>query len=289
MIGAVYMIAMAIFFALGAAMVREASLTVDHSLTVFFRYLIGLVFLLPIIHGDSRPNTSLLLHSQAWRWHIARGIFGFSAMYCYFYTLAHIPLAEAVLFIYAAPVFVPLLARVLLKEAMNTKAVYSTLLGLAGLLLLANPDRSELSHAHFIGLLSALFGALAFVSVRRLSTTDPAIRTVFFFTAIGTLLSATISVGINPEHSSGIAQLKIYDYTLLIGIGLVTTLAQWFMSKGYSYGPAAVLAPFSYFTIVFGGILGWFFWQEAPSLPFLSGTALVLAAAAINFKLPKSV
>ncbi len=280
------MLAMAVFFALGAAMVREASETVDHSITVFFRYLIGIAFLLPVIHGDSRPTNQLLFQSQAWRWHIARGLFGFSAMYCYFYTLAHIPLAEAVLFIYASPVFVPLLAKVLLQETLNTKAIYSALLGLAGLLLLANPERTELSHAHFVGLLSTFFGALAFVSVRRLSITDPPIRTVFFFTAIGTLLSIAVSLGTDIKQFSGIPQLSLYDLTLLVGIGLVTTLAQWLMSKGYSYGPAAALAPFSYFTIVFGGLLGWLLWQEAPSLPFILGTTFVLAAAAVNFRPP---
>lgn len=283
-IGACFMIAMALCFALGAALVREASLTIDHSLVVFFRYLIGLFFLLPILvlPGKSKePLTTTLFSSQAWSWHLARSLFGFGAMYCYFYTLAHIPLAEAVLFIYAAPVFVPALAHILLKEHINRRAIYAAVIGLIGLLFLANPSRTDLSHAHFSGLLSTLLGAAAFVSVRRLSLTDPAIRTVFLFTLLGTVLAVLTSSQSIIESAH---QLTSRDYSLLIGTGLVTTLAQWMMSKGYSYGPASVLAPFSYFTIVFGGILGWIIWQERPSLAFLAGTLLVLSAAAINIK-----
>lgn len=276
--GALFMLAMAACFALGAALVRAISTEVDQELVVFVRYLVGMFFLLPLL-ASSPVQT---LRTRVWHWHLLRGLCGFGALYCYFYALGHIPLAEAVLFVYAAPVFVPLLAKVILKEHSPPQTLWAALIGFAGILLLVNPARSDFSRAHLIGFAATLLGALAFICVRRLTHDSRASQIVFFFTLIGTALGALLLFG--SHTADAVENPTARQWLALVAIGALTTLAQWLMSKGYSYGPAASLAPFSYFTIVFGGLLGWWLWQEVPDWPFFAGTLLVLIAAGINLK-----
>ncbi len=102
--GAAMLALSALFFALMGGLIREASSTVNNETVVFFRNLVGVLFFLPLAltRGIGPLRTRRPLS------HLLRTTYGLGGMYCYFYALAHLPLTDAMLFSYAAPVFTPI-------------------------------------------------------------------------------------------------------------------------------------------------------------------------------------
>ena len=184
--GAALLALSALLFSLMGVFVREASLTVGNEVIVFFRNLVGVLFFLPLVLAKgfgplktSRPLT-----------HLKRTGYGLGAMYCFFYAIAHLPLADAMLFTYSAPVFTPVLAWLWLKEPLTRRMLALSLLGLAGVLLVSKPSGALFNPMSLVGLAASLLAASAFVSIREMSDSEPSYRIVFYFAFFSASLSA---------------------------------------------------------------------------------------------------
>ncbi len=245
----------------------------DNNALVFWRNLVGLLFLVPwLLHIWQQKNGFRELRTNMMRWHIARTAVGLTAMYLYFYSLVHFALADAMLFVYSAPVIVPLLAHWFLKEPITTRIYAVVLLGLAGVVLVLKPGGALFYWMAPVGLSCTLFTAFAFVFVRKLSVSEPPMRVVFYFT----LFSAVISLFpflFHPQWPD------MRGWVLLAGIGGVNTLAQWFLSLAYGSAPAARIAPVSYLTVLLAALLGWLFWNEVPDHYAIGGAVLIFGSA----------
>jgi drug/metabolite transporter (DMT)-like permease len=200
-------------------------------------------------------------------------------MYCFFYAIAHLPLADAMVFTYAAPVFTPLLAWWWLRETLNGRIMFMVLIGFAGVLLVAKPTGALFDPKGLAGVAASLLAACAFVSVRALSSTEPASRIVFYFSSFSALLSA-IPLLWAWQPLTG-KQLG-----MLLAIGLIATVSQLVMSKAYVLAPPGKIGPLSYLAIVFSGIFAWILWGEVPGLSSWIGAGLIFASTLISISLP---
>jgi drug/metabolite transporter (DMT)-like permease len=70
----------------------------------------------------------------------------------------------------------------------------------------------------------------------------------------------------------------------LIGVGLVSGVAQMLMTEGYRTGQASVVAPFEYGAIVYATIMGVVFWGEWPDAATLVGVAIIVGAGLYLWK-----
>ncbi len=279
--GALFLAGTAFFYAITGVLVRLVSTQLDNNATVFWRNVTGLLFLLPWLlrqmrHGVAPLKTNML------HWHVIRTTVGLTAMYLYFYSLAHFALADAMLFVYSAPVIVPLLAHWFLGEAMTARIYTVVLVGLAGVILVLKPGGEHFYWMAPVGLSCTLFTALAFVSVRKLSVSEPPMRVVFYFTLFSTAISALPFLW-HPQWPDA------RGWLLLAGIGGVNTLAQWLMSLAYGSAPAAQIAPVSYLTVLLAGLWGWLLWDEVPDAYAIGGTVLIFASALLVMRQGKTV
>ena len=123
-----------------------------------------------------------------------------------------------------------------------------------------------------IALLGGALAAIAKVTVRRLSATEPAARTVFYFSAIGTTVSLVPLVWLWDMPSRD-------QFPWLLALGIFATAGQMLLTRGMACAPAARLGPFAFFSVVFAAVLGWVFWDEVLGWQTVFGTLLVLASA----------
>jgi drug/metabolite transporter (DMT)-like permease len=269
--GATLLALSALLFALMGAAIREVSASVNTESVVFFRSLVGVLFFLPLLLlRGVRPLKTTRLKSHLWR----TG-YGLAAMYCFFYAIAHLPLADAMLFTYSAPLFTPLIAWCWLKEPLTRRILLTTSVGLLGVLLVAKPSAALLDSQTLIGMAASILAAFAFVSIREMSDTEPAFRIVFYFSLFSALIAAIpLAWAWQPL---GITELK-----LLLFIGLLATASQIIMSKAYGLAPPGLIGPFSYLAIVFAGVLAWLRWGETPDVTSLIGAALIFSASLLS-------
>ncbi len=268
--GALLLALSALLFSLMGVAIREASSTIGNESVVFFRNLVGVLFFVPLILlRGIRPLRTSRLKSHLWR-----TTFGLAAMYCFFYAIAHLPLADAMLFTYSAPVFTPVIAWLWLKEPINRRILIATSIGLAGVLLICRPSTALFGGQALVGMAASVLAALAFVSIREMSDTEPAYRMVFYFSLFSALISAIpLSWAWQPLDS--------HELGLLLVAGLLATSSQIVMTKAYSLAPPGMIGPVAYLAIVFAGIIAWLRWGETPELLSMIGATLIFSASLI--------
>lgn len=266
--GALLLALSALLFSLMGVGIREVSGGVNNETVVFFRSLVGVLFFLPLLLvKGTRPLKTGRLKAHLWR-----TTYGLLAMYCFFYAIAHLPLADAMLFTYSAPVFTPVLAWWLLKEPLTKRMLATSAIGLIGVLLVAKPSEALFDVLALVGLAASILAAFAFVSIREMSDTEPAFRIVFYFSLFSALISAVpLSWAWQP--------LDQRQLGLLLVIGLLATVSQIVMSKAYSLAPPGLIGPFAYLAIVFAGIVAWLRWGEMPDFASLIGAALIFTSS----------
>lgn len=265
--GALYAVAAELFFTSMAAGVKLASVELSNETIVFFRNLFGLLFLLPWLLRRGVNG----LATRHLRWHVVRSLAGLSAMYCFFYALAHIPMAEAVLMKLTAPLFIPLVAFLWLGERFPQGVGLAVVVGFAGVALILRPGFGELSPVLLVALCAGALAAAGKTGVRQLTRTEPISRVVFYFALVSTVVSAL-------PLTWGWTTPSVQGWGLLLLLALLATFGQVFMTAAYGLAPAAQIGPFTYTSVLFATAYGWLFWGDTLTLLSGVGAALVFAA-----------
>nr|WP_255461739.1 EamA family transporter [Alcanivorax sp. DP30] len=257
-----------------AAMIKTLSDHLDTEVIVFARNLFGLMFLIPIImhRGGFGQLKTGNLHL-----HLIRAFTGVSAMFCFFYTIGHIALAEAVLVKMTVPFFLPVVGWLWVKERITTRSWIAILVGFVGVAIIMRADSGQIDPVMWVALAGAAIMSVAKVSIRRMAVTEPAQRVVFYFALFATLFSAIPLLWVHtfPEGS---------DYLWLMGIGLVATGGQFALTNAYQMASPGQVGVYNYSAVVWAALLGWLFWGETLVITTVLGTLLIVAAGVWNLK-----
>ena len=164
--GMYFMLIASITFSVMSIFVRFASENIPTIELVFFRNVIGLLFVLPTFFWKpikQKINTKklpLLLF---------RGVMGTIALSIIFYNFKHISLGLTATYVQTSPIFIAILSYVLLKEKLLLSSWLAILIGFIGIVFLFNPSTEVPFKFHIWGLLSGLGTAIAYTSVRKLN------------------------------------------------------------------------------------------------------------------------
>ena len=262
-----------LMFAFMAVAVRYSSASLPNEMVVFLRNGFGLIFLLPWILRRGIAGLATKRLSA----HVLRTLSGLSAMYCFFYAIAHLQLGKAVLLNYSSPLFIAVIALIWLKEKASAQIMFAIALGFIGICFILKPDAGILDQAAWIGLLSAVFAAIAMVTVRDLSRTEPITRIVFYFSVTATVISAVPLLWAWQTPS-------LHIVLAMAGAGLTATLGQLLLTYSYSLAPAPQIGPYTYSAVVFAAINGWIFWDERPDAWSILGAILVISAGILTLQ-----
>ncbi len=242
-------------------------------MVVFLRSGLSLLVLLPPIlrRGVGQLRT---LHLRE---HIVRGTVGMAAMYCFFFVIGKLGLAEALLLNYSLPLFIPLVERAWLGEP-TPRGIWKPLaIGMLGLVLILKPGLGLFQPAALVGVFGALFAATAQVGVRRLTLTESVTKIVFYFsicsTAIG--LGPALFAWVTPAASS---------IPVILAMVAAGTVAQLMMTRAYQLAPAAQVGPFIYGSVAFAALFDWLIFSRHPDGLSSLGTALVVAAGILALR-----
>ncbi|WP_415040682.1 DMT family transporter [Alcanivorax sp.] len=257
-----------------AAMIKHLSDHLDTEVIVFARNLFGLLILIPIIasRGGFGQLRTRFLHL-----HMIRGFTGVTAMFCFFYTIGHIALAEAVLVKMTVPFFLPIVAWLWLREVISLRTWLAIIGGFAGVAMIMDVSSGSVNPVMWVALAGAAIMSVAKVSIRRMAVSEPAQRVVFYFALFATLFSALPL----PWASTLPAGT---DYLWLFAIGLVATGGQYAMTTAYQIARPGQVGVYNYSSVVWAALLGWMFWGETVVVTTLIGTLLIVAAGVWNLK-----
>jgi drug/metabolite transporter (DMT)-like permease len=207
---------------------------------------------------------------------VLRGLLGFTALSCFYYSLVHLPLAEASIIQYTNPIFTAILAALLLREHMGRWDVGGVLVSFLGVLLIARPGllfgaSSQLSPlAVGLALTGALCSAGAYVTIRKMTGEHPLV--IVFYLPLVTLV-ATV-----PIAAPSLIWPTPIEWLVLAGVGITTQIAQVYMTRGLQMERAGRATAVGYLQVVFAAIWGALFFAEFPDGWSLVGGALILGS-----------
>lgn len=207
---------------------------------------------------------------------IMRGMAGSAALLIYFYTLQRLPLATAVTVQYLAPLFTVLFAAFLLKERIRWQQWIFMLLSFSGIVLIRgfNPDFP--TTLLLLGVLAAALSGFAYNAVRKAGETENALVVVFYLPLV------TIPV-ITPFAAANWIMPEGEEWLLLIAVGVLTQIAQVYLTRAYQMAEAVVITPYTYLGIVFAILFGIIIFHEQYSLTGYLGMGVVLTGVILNF------
>ena len=269
--GALLILLSELALVLTGVMIHELVKQVPIEVLVLARNAIGLSFFVPWLLRNGRRSIA----TAQLPLHLVRSLVGIVAMYCLFYSWAHLPLAQAALLKQTAPLFIPIVGFIWLKERITGWTVIAILVGFIGIWVVLNPEgHTQVPWVALLAIFGASLGATAKVVVRKLTLTESSILIVFYLSLFNTLFSL-------------IPALLAWDTPslwLLMGMVLMAgfaTLAQLLLSKGYRYAAAGELGSFTYGSVIFAGLLGWLLWDELITFEAMFGMALVVVSGVI--------
>ena len=207
---------------------------------------------------------------------LMRGFAGFMGLSCYFYSITHLPLADATVIQFCNPMLAALIAVFALKEPLRMIDVIATVCSMAGIVLVAQPTFLFTSGVHLdpvavlIGIVGAVFSAIAYVVIRRLGSTEHHMVVVLYFP----LVTGPASLPILALE--GLVLPKGVEWLLLLGIGVAAQLGQIEITKGFKLETAGRASSVTYLQIVLAYTWGILLFGEVPNAISVVGALLVV-------------
>lgn len=268
--GAAFILMSEMLFVIMGTQVKSLSQELPNEMIVFFRNLFGLQVILPLLLTQGWG----CLHTRRMPLHLLRGVAGLSAMYCFFYAIAQLPLANAMILKMSAPLFIPIIAMMWLGEQLNRMIVFAVLLGFCGVGLILQPDLNAFDKVALVAVAGGFFAAIAKTTVKHLTSTEKPATIVFYFALTGLAVSS-LPAYLAWQTPTGQQLLQ------LLLLGTAAASAQYVMTRAYSYAPASRISHYAYSSVLYASFVGWLFWDEWMNLLAWLGAAMVVASGMV--------
>ena len=239
-------------------------------------YFLGMCLTIVVYFSVQRTGLKRLVTTEQPLLQCLRPLFLVLSISCLFAGLAHLPLAEAVVLGFMAPLFITALAFPLLGEVVSLHRWIAVLVGLVGVIIVVRPGGGLWHWAALLPLLGALFFSLFQLTTRRLTRTETT-DTLLYYTGAGGLVWSSALVPffwVTPE---------LVHWQVFIGTGILGAVAHLCLIQAFERAQASLLAPFNYSKLLWGILLGYLLFDQLPNLNTLAGCLLIIAAGLYIF------
>ena len=243
-------------------------------MVLFFRYLFCIPLLM-ITAIQQRKYNALKINSKFGL--IIRTLTGIGSFGCLFAALQFIDLSLMTILLQTMPLFVVLLAPIIIKEFVGWFRRFLALFGFIGVMVILNPiEKDWINFGIVLGIFSPFFGAVMTIFVRRLGKTDHPATTALWYNMFAALIFLLVCL---------IFEIKWPDFNqtliILTVIGLVSSLQQICLAYSLKFAPASLLAPLRYVSVPIGILVGVFYFNENLSINFFVGTGIIVFSSLI--------
>jgi drug/metabolite transporter (DMT)-like permease len=255
-------------FALMTLAVRMADGQVHPLEVAFFRASFGLAAVLPLVAWQGPLRFRTRRHGR----HLVRSVAGIGSMWCGFWALGRLPMAQVVAISYLAPLMATGIAAFGLREREGVRHWIALLAGFAGVLLVARPHQAAADYAGVAAAVGAsVFTALSHVSIRHLASTESAEQIVFWSSVawVGLTLVPALAVWTAPAPT-------IWPWLALAG--LAGTLGHLLWARALRLGRLSRIAPLSFLQLPLASMLGYLCLRERIDTASVAGGAIIVGS-----------
>ncbi len=267
--GILYMIAACGVFTAVNAIVKGLTATYPVTEIAFFR---GVFALIPCLYLIATHGGFSTLRTRVLPQHVGRAMLQFTSMVLAFSALGLMPLADMVAIQFAAPLFMTALSVPLLGEKVGIYRWSAVVVGFVGVLIMVGPGGDVMRLGALLVLGNTVISAVVSLALRRMSATESSTTLVTYQIVVTAVLGCIVAPfgWINPA--------SLGDLAMLISVGLCSGVGQFWWTQALRLAPAAVVAPFSYTSMIWAMALGFLVWGDLPTASLLIGGAIVASS-----------
>lgn len=261
-------LAMLMFSAMGV-LVKIAGESIPPAETVLFRALLSGLMVAAMAKRDGvslKGNRTRLL--------FVRGTMGAAALFLLFFALTKISVGSAILLNQTTPIFMMPMAALFLKERITATHIVLAAIAALGVSLVVKPSASMEIWPALMALGSAVFAAIAYILIRKLSATEHPLTIVFWFNLVSTLVAI-------PAALPGFQMPTFETWFVLLGVALFATFGQVLMTHAYRITEAGKLAVVGSTGAIFGAVFDYLLWDHIPDLMTGLGGIVVIVCCTL--------
>lgn len=263
-------LAAAFCFNLETVFVKLMGGAVPVSTIVLVRALGQVAFTLPALHGHGLS----LLRTDRLGLHLLRGGLSLLSWAAYYLSFQYLDLASATVISFTSVMFVTALAGPVLGEIVRWRRWSATLLGFAGVVMVARPGAGDTAEAWVFAsaLLSAACGAGIVLSTKMLARSERT-QTIMVYIGIVTTLGAL------PFAVPALAWPGWTQAGWLLAMAISGPAGMFLWITALRMADASALAPVSYTRLIFALAIGFLVFREIPHAWTLAGAAVIVLSA----------
>lgn len=275
-LGVAVMLLGMLLFALNDAMGKWLVATYSQGQVILIRSAAALIILVPIVW---RAGLSGLVRIERPGLQFARVFFSTAELFCFYFAVAALPLADVMTYWLAAPIYVAALSPFLLGENVGWRRWTAIAIGFVGVLIALKPSSASLTSAALFSILGSAAFAFMMLSGRQLRNTPDTV--LAFWQIIGAAFAGIVAVFLTP--SGWLPVQSSFDLAFLGLLGVVAMTAHVLVNRALKLADAATVAPLQYTLLLWAVIFGWLFFGDVPQTSIVVGAGLIVLSGLYIF------
>ena len=265
--GIFWMLVTGLCFVAVTAIVKYTGDRIPAQQAAFLRYLLGLVFLLPML----KSLFAVRLPGRIWWLFVGRGTFHAFGVMLWFYAMTRISIAEVTAMNYLAPVYVTLGAALFLGEKLAARRILAVVAALVGALIILRPGFREVDPGHLAMLVAGVVFGGSYLLVKVLSAHANAAVVV-------AMLSIIVTVVLAPFAAAVWVTPTLAELWLLFAVAAFATAGHYTMTVAFSMAPVTVTQPVTFLQLVWAALIGVVIFAEPIDVWVVVGGLVILGA-----------
>ncbi|WP_232962370.1 DMT family transporter [Paracoccus tegillarcae] len=233
----------------------------------FIRFVIGLVFLLPMLVPVLRKG----FPRDVWRMFALRGVLHMAAVIAWFYAMSRITVAEATAIGFLNPIIVTVGAALFLGEKLAGRRAAAIAVALLGALIVLRPGLRPLDPGHLSQVLAAICFGASYIVAKTLAERVPASTVV-------AMLSLTVAIGLAPVAIAVWVPPTLGQIAWLALVALFATAGHYTMTRAFAAAPMTVTQPVTFLQLIWASLVGALIFAEPVDSWVLLGGGLMIGA-----------
>lgn len=226
-----------------------------------------------VIFAKKFGGLKALTQTKKKKLHLIRSLVGTACFMCVVISFKFITLAETYTLILTAPFWIAILSIFFFKERIGWHRWLAIGIGFVGVLVILRPGFVSIQPATICALAAALFFAVFVICIKKIGTKEPLINMVLFPIMTDIVILVPVIIFMGDWHPP-----QMEHFVFFATSGLFYLIGTSCASLGYASGEASVLAPIQYTQIIWGTLIGLFFFYEKPEIWTLLGSGIIIAS-----------
>ena len=265
--GIVLMCLSTVAFSIMHGLVRFVSEVLPPFQIAFFRNIFGLAFLLPLL----MRSRFAVLRTRQIGLHALRGVINMAAMLMFFTALSISPIAKVTALGFTAPIFMAILAVIVLGERFRIYRWSAIFLGFAGMLIILRPGLVVIDTGALLVIGSAVLWAVAMLIIKIQSRTESSLTIVAYMGIFLGVFSIAPALWVWQPF-------ELQTLGLMVLIGLFGSIAQMAISESLKETDPTALMPFDFLKLIWTAMIGAWFFAEIPDIFTWIGATVIFSS-----------